>query len=264
MKDGKFTLFRTLFDQDVSVKVIKNNKRGLGSINKCTEEDVKKAIDDALVSAEAGDEDENFDIAPGMEHQEFKMGVLVPDIDKFMERTEELSKIIAREHKKIKVLEICAKYVKSHSVFMNTEGTRDECEAGFYSIMVEFAGFDGDRQHSLDGTQTAVQSQLTHNDIVLHLVGFYHPEGPQHPDGDGEVVSGALFFQICGSKVHNDTHAGYVEAALLEGRRDALGALLYGVIRQTHHEEAYAIAGSHLHGDGQRVHAKNGATVSLD
>ncbi|WP_408071807.1 TldD/PmbA family protein [Butyrivibrio sp. JL13D10] len=152
MKDGKFTLFRTLFDQDVSVKVIRNNKRGLGSINKCTEEDVKKAIDDALVSAEAGDEDENFDIAPGMEPQEFKMGVLEPDIDKFMERIEELSKAIAEKHKKIKVMEICAKYVKSYSTFRNTNGTLDETEAGYYSIMVEFAGSDGDETTGISGT----------------------------------------------------------------------------------------------------------------
>ncbi len=158
MRDGKFTLFRTLFDQDVSVKVIKNNKRGLGSINKCTEEAVKKAIDDALVSAEAGDEDENFDIAPGMDAQEFKMGVAEPDIDKLMERIEELAKTIADKYKKIKVMEMCAKYVKSHSVFRNTNGTRDESEVGYYSIMVEFAGSEGDETTGISGTAVVFDS----------------------------------------------------------------------------------------------------------
>ena len=152
MKDGKFTLFRTLFDQDVSVRVIKDSKEGSASINKCTEDAVKKAVDDAIVSAEAGDADECFDIAPGMDPEKFKMGVLEPDIDKLMERTEELARDIAERHKKIKLIEMFAKYVKSHSVFMNTGGTRDESDCGYYVIYAEFAGSDGDETTGINGT----------------------------------------------------------------------------------------------------------------
>lgn len=229
MKDGKFTLFRTLFDQDVSVKVIKNNKRGLGSINKCTEEDVKKAIDDALVSAEAGDEDEDFDIAPKMEPREFKMGVLEPDIDKFMERTEELSKAIEEKHKKIKVMEICAKYVKSHSVFRNTNGTRDETKAGYYVIMIEFAGSDGDETTGISGT-SAVFDNLDKELITLGSIekDLSDTEKSLNPISIQEKFTGDIIFTpSCASQMLYYTFGNTViDSAILAGTsvwRDKVG-----------------------------------------
>ncbi len=152
VKDGKFTLFRTLFDNDVSIKVIKDHKKGIASINKCSEEQIKKAVDDAIASAESGDADDCFDIAPGLEPEKFKMGVLEPDIDKLMERTQELSNTIAEKHKKIRLIEMFAKYVKGHYVYMNTGGTKDDCDFGYYLIMLEFAGTDGENTTGVAST----------------------------------------------------------------------------------------------------------------
>ncbi|WP_029319793.1 TldD/PmbA family protein [Butyrivibrio sp. AE3004] len=143
MKDGKFTLFRTLFDNDIAIKVIKDHKKAATSINKCDKESVEKAIDEVIASAEAGNPDECFDIAPGLEPAKFSMGALTPDIEKLMERTKELADDIATRHKNVMIIEMFAKYVKSHSFFMNTNGTKDESEAGCYIIVVEFAGNDG-------------------------------------------------------------------------------------------------------------------------
>ena len=143
MKDGKFTLFRTLFDNDIAIKVIKDHKKASTSINKCDRESVEKAIDEVIASAEAGSPDECFDIAPGLEPEKFSMGALNPDIEKLMERTRELADDIAAKHKNILVIEMFAKYVKSHSLFINTNGTKDEAEAGCYIVMIEFAGNDG-------------------------------------------------------------------------------------------------------------------------
>ena len=152
MKDGKFTLFRTLFDNDIAIKVIKDHKKAATSINKCDRESVEKAIDEVLAAAEAGNPDVCFDIAPGLEPAKFSMGALNPDIEKLMERTKELADDIAEKHKNILLIEMFAKYVKSHSLFINTNGTRDESEAGCYIIMVEFAGNDGKSSTGVSGT----------------------------------------------------------------------------------------------------------------
>ena len=152
MRDGKFTLFRTLFDNDIAIKVIKDHKKASTSINKCDRESVEKAIDDVIASAEAGSPDECFDIAPGLEPEKFSMGALNPDIEKLMERTKELAEDIAERHKNIMLIEMFAKYVKSHSLFINTNGTRDEAEAGCYIIMVEFAGNDGNASTGISGS----------------------------------------------------------------------------------------------------------------
>ncbi len=144
MKDGKFTLFRTLFDNNIDIKVIKDNKKGTTSINNVTVEAAKKAVDDVIASAEVGNPDENFDIAPGLDHETFKMGVLTPDIDKLIERTKELADDIAEKHKNIKLMEMFTKYVHGRAIFTNTNGTRDDNEFGFYAIAIDFAGNDGE------------------------------------------------------------------------------------------------------------------------
>ena len=152
LKDGKFTLFRTMFDSDVSIKVIKDNKKGTAAINKCSEDEIYKAVDSAIASAEAGEADECFDIAPGLESEEFKSGALEPDIDKLMERTVELSETIAARFKKIKLIEMYAKYVRAKAIFMNTNGTRDIEETGYYELMVEYAGNDGESSTGIAGS----------------------------------------------------------------------------------------------------------------
>ena len=144
MKDGKFTLFRTLFDNNIDIKVIKDNKKGTTSTNNVTVEAAKAAVDAVIASAEVGSPDENFDIAPGLEPEKFSLGVLTPDIEKLMERTKELADDIAEKHKKIKLMEMFTKYVHGHVIFMNTNGTRDEKEYGFYEVAIDFAGNDGE------------------------------------------------------------------------------------------------------------------------
>ncbi|WP_022760738.1 TldD/PmbA family protein [Butyrivibrio sp. AD3002] len=144
MKDGKFTLFRTMFDNNVSIKVIKDHKKASTSINKCDKESIEKAIDEVIASAEAGSPDEAFDIAPGLEPASFTKGALTPDIEKLMERTKELSDDIAREHKNIMLIEMFAKYIRGKSIFINTNGTKDDVDFGYYMIATEFAGNDGE------------------------------------------------------------------------------------------------------------------------
>ena len=144
MKDGKFTLFRTLFDNNMNIKVIVDQKQGSASTNKCSKEAVFAAIDDAINSAESGNPDECFDIAPGLEPEKFTMGVLEPDINRLMERTKELSEDIAEKYKKVKIIEMFSKYVKGRSIYTNTNGTRDEKEFGYYELALEFAGNDGE------------------------------------------------------------------------------------------------------------------------
>ncbi len=56
----------------------------------------------------------------------------------------ELSEDIARDHKKIKVMEMCATYVRGHALFINTNGTRDDSEYGYYNLVLDFAGNDGE------------------------------------------------------------------------------------------------------------------------
>ena len=158
MKDGKFTLFRTMFDETVFTKVIKDNKKGTSSINELTREAVEKAIDDAIVSAEAGEPDACYDLAPGFEEKKYEMGVLEPDIDKLIERTKELADAIAEKHKKIKLIELYTRYVRTTDIYRNTNGSKEEKQYGAYEVLVEFAGNDGENSTGVAGSSVVFDS----------------------------------------------------------------------------------------------------------
>jgi len=158
MEDGEFTLFRTLFDQSVDIKVIKDNRVGSASINKTDDDSLHTALDTAISSAESGTEDECFDIAPGMESAEFKIGVLEPDIDQLMQRAKELSEDIKKRHPKVKVMQMILSHVRDHSIYRNTNGSMDEVDKGYYEVYVEFAGNDGTNSTGIAGSAVDIVS----------------------------------------------------------------------------------------------------------
>ena len=157
IKDGKLTLLRTLFDNNISIKVIKDNKEGKVRLNDTSDESIRNGIDDAIKTAESGNEDEAFCIAPGMEPEKFKFGITEPDIEKLIERTIELSEDIKKRHKNIKMMEMFANHIKGHSIFANTLGTIDETEYGYYELALEYAGNDGEKTSGISFSQTAIK-----------------------------------------------------------------------------------------------------------
>lgn len=158
MENGEFTLFRTLFDNDVEIKVIKDGKVGATSINKFDDKALSDAVDNVLVSAEAGTADENFDIAPGMDAAKFTIGAVEPDIDKLMQRAKELSEDIKNRHPKVLVMQIILKHVSVHSIYRNTNGSQDGKLSGRYEVSVEFAGNDGESSTGIAGTFVATSN----------------------------------------------------------------------------------------------------------
>ena len=152
MENGDFSLFRTLFDNNVTVKVIKDNKIGNTSGNKFEKKALEKTVEDAILSAESGAADVCYDIAPGMEPAVFHKGPMEPDIDKLMQRAIELSDTIKEKYKKVLVMQIMLQYIKEHSFYRNTNGSEDENYSAYYLVSVEFAGNDGADSTGICGT----------------------------------------------------------------------------------------------------------------
>ena len=74
--NNEFTLFRTVFNQDMNVMTYQNQKKGSYYMNKISEKDLETAMDMALLSAESGEEDESYDIAPDQGFLEVNKGIL--------------------------------------------------------------------------------------------------------------------------------------------------------------------------------------------
>ena len=151
MEDGEFSLLRTLFDNSLVVTSFVGEKQGIATGNDFTDEGLEATVSASVEAANSSEPDACKDIAPNQGSEEFKLGCLTPDKEKFFERLTELKKDIAEKYPKIKVMATIASYVSAHQLYKNTNGTVFETNKGRYSIILEFAGNDNGKTTSFNG-----------------------------------------------------------------------------------------------------------------
>lgn len=156
VEGGEFSLFRTLFDNELALTVYHQNKKGSAVTNKLDEASLEAAVEGALASAESAIADEAYDIAPGQGEMCFHDSGYEPDLDRFFERTRELLEDIGKRHPKIMVKQVTAAHEKSHSIYRNTNGTQCEVFRGSYTVSLMFAGHEGDKTTSFFGAGVRV------------------------------------------------------------------------------------------------------------
>lgn len=212
VEGGEFSLFRTLFDNELSLTVYHRNKKGSAVTNKLDDASVEAAVEGALTSAESAIADEAYDIAPAQESRCFHDSGYEPDLNRFFERIKELMEDIKERHPRIMVKQVTASHKKIHSVYRNTNGTQCEVFKGHYEVSLMFAGHEGDKITSFFGTGVMtdqldtrlielglIESQLKDAEAQLETVPF---EGKF----EGTIVLtpdslGALLYSILGNFV---------------------------------------------------------------
>lgn len=149
MENGEFSLFRTLFDKDLSVTVFPNQKKGSGSTNKFDDASIQAVVAEAVAATESAEADEAYDMAPQQENQVFHTGSYEPDMDRLFERTKELAEAIKEEYPKIQLMLLMVAHEKKHEIYSNTNGTEFEQFDGHYDVTIEFSANDGEKTTSL-------------------------------------------------------------------------------------------------------------------
>ena len=158
IENGDFSLLRTLFDKEVGIHVIKDNKPGLTKINSFDEAELKTTLDNVITASASAVEDECFDIAPSIDGQEFTRGPLEPDIDKLMIRARELQDTISKEYPNILLSMMIFEHKRKDSLYRNTNGTEDIVHSGVYNFYLEFAGNDGQNTSGISGSSMSIES----------------------------------------------------------------------------------------------------------
>ena len=157
-ESGEFTLFRTLFNQDINILVYKDQKKGSYFLNKLDEASVNKAVNEAITAMESGEQDEAYDIAPYQGEISASKGVYEPDTEKLFDRTKELVEDIKANHPKIVIQQMVVQHSRRHMVFGNTNGTFCEEYIGSYVVSLGIAGHEGDITTSLIGTGVKIDN----------------------------------------------------------------------------------------------------------
>ena len=144
LENGEFSLMRTVFGKKAELSVFRGLKKGVATGNDLSEEGLDALAQEAIASAESSEDDECNDIAPFDGEETFKSGNDSADMDTFFRRVKELLTDISEEYPKILVMSVVASCDKEHSLYENSNGTSFDAIFMDYSVILEFAGNDGE------------------------------------------------------------------------------------------------------------------------
>ncbi|MBR1810577.1 MAG: TldD/PmbA family protein [Clostridia bacterium] len=147
---GEISLMRTLLDNQVSMKAIKDGKKGTAAINKFDKAAIDQAAAECIEAAQAGVADDAVTIAALTTNAEFKVGADGEDMDAFYDRITEFLDTVNKEYPKIILEQVISDYSESDSVFMNTNGVCHRVQRGGYYFESMFSAHEGERATSFN------------------------------------------------------------------------------------------------------------------
>lgn len=145
---GEFSLFRTLFDNALTLTAFKGGKKGNLVINHFDDESIAEAAANCLAAAEAGESDPDWEIAPNAGEQSFSDGCVEPDLDTLFDRCRELVEDIKREHPSILMEQMIVTHKKVNEVYANSNGSVFNELTGLYNIDLMFSAHEGEKSSS--------------------------------------------------------------------------------------------------------------------
>lgn len=161
---GEFSLFRTLFDDALSLTAIKEGRKGSTKINHFDDESVAAAAAACLDSAAAAEPDDAWEIAPDAGEHDFVDGAVDPDLDLLFDRCRELIADMKREHPSILMEQMIVTHEKSTEVYRNTNGTCFQSISGAYHVNLMYSAHDGDKSSSF------FESYITTADLSVPFI----------------------------------------------------------------------------------------------
>ena len=149
---GKFSLFRTLFDNSLSLTAVKDDKKGSVGINRLDDESIAAAAVNCLAIADSGAADPAWAFAEKSENGSFTEGSPEADLDLLFDRTEELMQQIGEQFPLILMEQMIVTHKKRHTVFKNSFGVEYEVLSGNYEIELMFSAHEGEKSSSFFGS----------------------------------------------------------------------------------------------------------------
>lgn len=155
---GKFSLMRSLFVSSLSMKALKDGKKGSIRINKLEKESIDAAVSECLATAESAETDEAEQIAPLTQNAAFRAGVLEPDRNGLFDRIEEYMAEVATSYPKVMIEQLVADYSRRTTLYCNSNGAEFSYEHGAYQFSSTFSAQEGGQTSSSGGSGCAVDT----------------------------------------------------------------------------------------------------------
>ncbi len=149
---GEFSLFRTLFDKQLSMTAIQGGKKGTVVQNRYDEETIAESAKACLEAAASAQPDENWDFAPVSHNEDCVLGEPKPDTDKLFYRCQELMAAVKERFPKILMEQMIVDHKEVYRAQANSYGVLFSAHQGCYEVQLMFSGHDGDKASSFFGS----------------------------------------------------------------------------------------------------------------
>ena len=146
---NKFSLMRTLFEDELSLKVIMGNRKGTMSINKLDKASIDAAVEECVAMAKSSVPDEAEDIAPVTENKSFNRNIGGADMAKLFSRSKEFLQQINDEYPTVS-MEMQTMFNSGKTVFLNSNGVEFTDEAEYYMVQPMFSAKEGEVSSSFN------------------------------------------------------------------------------------------------------------------
>ena len=155
---GRFSLMRTLYNRNVVITVLKEQRKGTVQINRFDTDTVKAAVQDALAAADSGKADPAWEYAQGPIDREFTEGEPECDADRLFERTKELLETIGKKHPKILMEQMITSHDSGKIIYANTNDVTYRSHWGAYSFSLMYSGHEGEKSTSFYGSDVTLKT----------------------------------------------------------------------------------------------------------
>ncbi|MBR5428745.1 MAG: TldD/PmbA family protein [Clostridia bacterium] len=148
---GEISLMRTVIDNSISMKAIRDGKKGTASINQFDEESIDAAARECIEAADAAVVDDAVCIAELTENAEFDVGAKSGDMDRFFDRITEFLDTVRTDYPKVILEQVFSEYSETDTAVMNTNGVYHRLREAGYTLSTMFSSHEGEKATSFNG-----------------------------------------------------------------------------------------------------------------
>jgi PmbA protein len=146
-----FSLLRTVFSNGISLKAIKEHRKGVTVINKLEKDAIDRAVELCVEMAASAEPDEAEDIADIPVKEKFDRRIGGSDMAGLFSSTKQFLEEVAEQFPKIILEGVTTDFCSGESIFLNSNGVEFLDYSEYYSMGTMFSAKDGEKGSSFSG-----------------------------------------------------------------------------------------------------------------
>ena len=147
---NKFSLMRTLFNDQLSLKAIKQGRKGVMMVNKLDRDSIDEAVAGCMALTSSALADEAEDIAEKIENKSFDQSMGGANMDLLFSRTKDFLEQVKDEFPKIILESIISDFNSSKTIYVNSNGVEFNTDTEYYQMVTMFSAKDGEKSSSFN------------------------------------------------------------------------------------------------------------------